>query len=247
MSDKEPISSRQPHALPPTTIQDEGWGFYEKLVRLPLFTGMSRDELGHVVEKTKFLFKKADKGCVIAQEGDPCGQFVFLIDGRVEMETWSADHSYCVFEEQKAFDCLQPEATFGVSQRFTHTFRAMTCCSLISINKTEVLRLASSSLIFRLNLLNLISTSLQKQSRQAWWALPRNLEERVCRFFSLHCRYEVGRKVFKIKMNTLAALLNDNRLHISQCLNELQTRGQLLLSRGTIVIPALEKLLQSNV
>ncbi len=45
-------------------------------------------------------------------------------------------------------------------------------------------------------------------------------------------------------MTRLAAELGDSRLNISHMLNELQRQGLLLLHRGRIEIPSLEKLLQ---
>jgi hypothetical protein len=56
------------------------------------------------------------------------------------------------------------------------------------------LRLTSDSLISRLNLLNLISTALQKRQRDAWHSVPHDLNQRICRFFVSHCMHPGGRK-----------------------------------------------------
>lgn len=218
-------------------------GRYGTLYRLPLFIGMSHDELEHVVAKTKFNFKKVDSSEVFIHEGDICGQLVFLVDGTVEAETHADDRSYSVLEQTSAPTILQPERAFGFQQRFVSSFRAVTPCSLITIDKNEIQRLASSSLIFRLNFINLISTALQKSRRLPWQHRPQTLEDRVIRFFANHCLHPAGPKVFKIKMETLAGELNDNRLHISQVLNGLQDAGLVRLQRGIITIPALEQLL----
>lgn len=226
--------------LPP--LGDGSRCYYGKLQRLPLFIGMSPDELSHVVEKTKFTFNKVAAGSVIVHEGDPCGRFIFLITGQVLMEARAADNRYTVIEEQKIYDALEPECAFGLSQRFTHTFRAVTDCSFVSFDKNEALHLTAVSLIFRLNVLNLLSTALQKEQRQTWHAATRTTAQRVIRFFNTHCRYPAGRKVFRIKMTTLAEELNCSRLQVSECLNDMKQRRWLSFSRGIITIPALEKL-----
>ena len=120
----------------------------------------------------------------------------------------------------------------------------MTPCNLIAIDKNETQRLATTSLIFRLNLLNLVSTAVQKSRRQPWQRCPITLEQRIIRFFVNHCLHPAGQKVFKIKMSTLGTEVNDNRLHVSQALNRLQDDGLLHLQRGIITIPTLERLLQ---
>lgn len=217
---------------------------YSKLSQLPLFLGMSRDEMDQVVGQTKFNFRKVEAGTTFIHEGEACGQFVFLVDGTAEATTFADDRSYSVLEQTSAPTMLQPERAFGVNQRFMSTYRAIGQCNLILLDKNETQRLADSSFIFRLNLINLLSTALQKSHRQPWRHCPLPLEERIVRFFAVHCLHPAGQKVFRIKMQTLANELNDNRLHISQCLNALADAGLLRLQRGTIIIPAIERLLQ---
>jgi CRP-like cAMP-binding protein len=218
-------------------------GLYSKLVALPLFMGMSQEELHEVVSVTKFEFMKYTAGEVVAQEGDLCGRLLLLVDGMLEVVTPADDHSYMVYETSGAPAVLQPECAFGFSQRFTRTFTARSSCSLISIEKKEILTLTDNSLIFRLNLLNLISTALQKRQRDVWHSVPHDLNQRICRFFVTHCMHPAGHKVFKMKMTRLAAELNANRLQVSRALNAMQDARLLTLRRGIIEIDSLEKLL----
>lgn len=217
-------------------------GLYDKLLMIPLFTGMSKNELEQIVEKTKFLFRKVEKGNYVAREGDICARLVFQLDGCLLVETHSADHSFSVAEEQTGCHILQPECAFGLRQRFVHSYQALTACNLISIDKSETLRLASDSLIFRLNLINILSTSLQKESSKTWRQAPRSLEDRIVRFFVDHSIHPTGRKIFKLKMERLAEELNESRLNVSRCLNAMQRRGWLRLNRGLIDVAALEHL-----
>ena len=45
-------------------------GVYDKLLMIPLFTGMGKDELEHIVAKTKLLFQKVEKDEVVVSEGE---------------------------------------------------------------------------------------------------------------------------------------------------------------------------------
>lgn len=220
----------------------ENFGLYNKLITLPLFIGMSHEELERIIAQTKFDFQKFEAGSIIVKEGQKSGQLLLLVDGEVELSTSADDHGYTVYEEMRAPLALQPQHTLGLNQRYTCTAIALTACSLICINKTETLRLTSDSLIFRLNFLNILSTVLQKKIHQDWRSMPPNLEQRMLRFFLAHCQHPAGHKVFKINMERLAAEVNDSRLHISQLLNQFSSQGLLSLSRGKIVIPAIEKL-----
>ena len=215
---------------------------YHKLLALPLFTGMSQAELADVVAHTKFNFKTIQPDTGIVAEGDKSGSLVMLTNGRTAIRTKADDGGYDVTEETQAPAVIQPERLFGLGQRYTQNWTALTVCSLISVDKSEVLRLTSESLIFRLNLLNAISTQLQRKQREAWHSLPRSLDERLCRFFLAHCLHPAGEKTFHIKMTRLAKEVNDNRDHISMALHRLQDKGLVKLSRGQIVVHAIEKM-----
>ncbi|EFA43718.1 cyclic nucleotide-binding domain protein [Hallella bergensis DSM 17361] len=223
----------------------EDFGLYRKLITLPLFVGMGKDELERIIARIKFDFLKVMSGENIVSEGEKSGQLMLLVDGEVEVQTYAHDNGYVVCEYLNAPYTLQPERTFGLTQRYSSTIKALTTCSLVCINKNEILRLTSDSLIFRLNLLNTISTALQKRLRQDWKGFPQNLNQRIVRFFISHCTYPAGRKVFKIKMARLARELNDSRLHVSQVLNAMADDGLVILSRGKIEIPSVEQLLEA--
>ena len=216
---------------------------YEKLLLFPLFQGMSRDDLELVAGHTRFGFSKMKQGSTIVTEGDDCRQLLFLINGTLRVETMADDRSYMVVEQLEAPVILQPEVIFGYTQRYTHTYIAKTDVNLITVGKDEVLRLSEDFLVFRLNLLNMFATQTQKSSRLLWQHVPVTLEDRIVRFFAQHCIYPAGPKMFHVLMNRLAEELNDSRLDVSRALNALQRDGKIVLHRGRVEIPQMERLL----
>ena len=216
---------------------------YEKLLLFPLFQGMSRDDLEQVAGHTRLGFSKINAGTTVVADGDDCQQLFFMINGTLRVETMSGDRGYTVVEQLEAPVILQPEVIFGYTQRYTHTYIAQTDANFIAIGKDEVLRLSEDFLVFRLNLLNLFATQTQKTVRMLWQHVPDSLENRIVRFFAQHCLYPAGPKVFHILMNRLANELNDSRLDISRALNALQHEGKIVLRRGRVEIPQMERLL----
>lgn len=216
---------------------------YEKLLLFPLFQGMSRDDLELVAGHTRFGFSKMNSGSIVVAEGDDCRQLYFLINGSLRVETASDDRGYMVVEQLEAPVILQPEVIFGYTQRYTHTYISQTDANFIIVGKDEVLRLSEDFLVFRLNLLNMFATQTQKTARLLWQHVPDSLENRIVRFFAQHCLYPAGPKVFHILMNRLASELNDSRLNVSRALNALQHEGKIVLRRGRVEIPLMERLL----
>ncbi len=216
---------------------------YDTLLSLPLFLGLSRNDLHHAVGISKFDFMKAKEDELIVQDGDRCQHLFFLLTGDVNVITEADDHGYRIEEDITAPEIFQTERIFGLSQRFTHTYIAKNNCSIMRLEKQEIHKLSQELEIFRINLLNLISAQTQKMSRRLLRVPPKNLDERVIRFFETHCIRPAGEKTFYIKMSRIALELNDSRLNVSRTLNRLQGEGLLCLHRGRIHIPALEKLI----
>ena len=216
---------------------------YEKLLLFPLFQGMSRDDLEQVAGHTRFGFSKINAGSTVVAEGEDCRQLYFLINGSLRVETTADDGGYMVAEQLEAPVILQPEVIFGYTQRYSHSYIAQTDANFIIVGKDEVLRLSEDFLVFRLNLLNMYATQTQKTSRMLWQYVPDSLEKRIVRFFAQHCIYPAGPKVFHILMNRLASELNDSRLNVSRALNDLQREGKIVLRRGRVEIPLMERLL----
>lgn len=215
----------------------------DKLLQFPLFLGMSRDDLEIVAGHTRFGFLKLEAGKTVVKSGDNCNQLHFLINGNLRVRTNSDDYGYSVEEQMQAPNILQLESVFGYYQRYTHDFIAQTDVNFITIDKEEVIRLTEDFLVFRLNIMNHFATLTQKKMRQVWTRPPQSLEDRVIRFLVQHSTYPAGHKVFNILMTRLADEVNDSRLNVSRVLNEMQHKGMILLGRGKIDIPQLERLL----
>lgn len=216
---------------------------YDRLLQFPLFQGMSHADLMQVAGHTKFGFSKLAAGKRLAKEGDACEHLTFVTSGALTIETWSDDHACHVSELANAPYLVQPDCIFGLSQRYTSSYRANSDCNIITLDKQEVMLLLETQLVFRLNLINLMVSDVQRLRHSQWRSAPRTLRERITRFFFSRCIYPAGPKTFYILMNQLADDLNDSRLDISRALNEMQTDGLLTLHRGRIEIPMLERLL----
>lgn len=220
--------------------------FYDQLLRFSLFQGLSRAELLQMAGNTKFGFLKVPAGKSVVKEGDTCQMLYFLVSGQLTMVTRSDDRHYRVEEQLSAPWLLQPDALFGAHPRFSSSVHTVAASHFITLSKDEVLRLSDDFLIFRLNLLNLLSTLSQRRGHQQWRRTPGSLRLRIVRFLMDHCIYPAGPKMVYVLMEQLGHELNDSRLDISHALNALQADGLLVLHRGRIEIPSLERLISQS-
>ena len=216
---------------------------YDQLLRFSLFQGMSHADLMEVVTHTKLGFMKLQQGKHLVKEGDSCTHLTFLTHGSLQCETLSDDGGCRVVETVKAPYIVQPDRLFGLSQRYSSSFKADSPCNLITIDKQEVLLLLETQLVFRINLLNLLATEIQRLGHHPWQSATQTLRAALIRFFIQHTLRPAGAKTFHILMTRLGQEMRCTRQEISRELNQMQAESLLVLHRGRIEIPMLERLL----
>lgn len=227
-------------------LQDMAADIFYKLLSFPLFIGMGRRELENIVTKTKFSFHTLHEGDTIVDTDTRSGMMVMLTDGTAVATTFSDDKGYRVEEEINGPMLVQPEYVFGLAQHFSQLWKAKTVCHLITLDKQEILKLSDNSLIFRLNLLNLLSTQVQKRQALFWHAPLHTDEEFLRRFFLVHSIRPAGRKVVHIKISRLEKELNIDRRRLSAVLRQWEQQGLVEWTRGCLIIPALEKIINNS-
>lgn len=218
----------------------------DKLLMLPFFQGMSRNELYDIVEHTPFDFFTIQPGKHIVTDGTACTTLIFMLQGQLQSVSYANDKSYHICESMKAPCVIQPENLFGYHPHYTSSFVAESPCNFMAIHKKDVLQLTNSSMIFRLNFLNTFATASQKLRHTQWQPVTKGTESRILKFIADHCSYPAGKKVISIKMTDLAEQISESRLNVSHVLNHWQQKGLVELHRGTITIPKFEDLLRQT-
>ncbi|MEE3384092.1 MAG: Crp/Fnr family transcriptional regulator [Prevotella sp.] len=217
---------------------------FDRLLTLPLFLGMTHNDIEAIVDHTPLGFSKCGKGKIIIEDGEPCDHLRFLLQGECIATSTADDGSYSIGEVIKSPEVIQPECLFGLHQRYTKTLTSTSECSIVSIKKNDVTRLMSEFDIFRLNILNIMSTRTQRLSRHSWRKLPETIRQKIFRFIETRCSKPAGHKMLRIKMEVLADQIGESRINVSRCLNELEKQGILTHSRAIMDIPALERLME---
>src|SRR3712207_3327901 len=165
----------------------------DKLLMLPFFQGMSRNELYGIVEHTPFDFFTIEAGKAIVTDETACTRLIFVLKGQLQSVNYSNDKSYCMHETLKAPCVIQPENLFGYHPHYTSNFVADSTCNLMAIHKKDVLALTDSSMIFRINFLNALATTSQKLRSRQWQPIPKGTERRIIKFLTDHCSYPAGK------------------------------------------------------
>ncbi len=214
----------------------------ELLKEMPLFIGLSKNDLVNVVQNTHYNRKHYKKGSTIITEGDICDSLFIVTNGWICASTHNDNHAYRIEETIQSLIMLEPDKLFGMTTTYHSSYFAHTTCEAIEITKEEIIRLTEQYLIVRLNLLNIICRKTQHLEHLPWMKCTNNATSAIIAFVKKHVYYPAGKKVLHIKMLQLAKELGYSRLEISNALNGLADAERIILKRGIIEIPALQLL-----
>ena len=216
---------------------------YDNLLLLPLFQGLSISEFTTILEKVRFHFQTIQEGETFIRQGEACQQLCFLLNGKAVAQTMVEKPEYTLSETLDAPTLIEPQSLFGMQPYYTATYQAQTQVKVLTIDKNYIFTELDKYDIFRLNLLNILSSRVQTANQKLWNAYVGTLNEKVIRFITLRSQQPSGgEKMLKITMEDWANLIDETRINLSKLLNELQDKGLLQLKRREFYIPDFEKL-----
>lgn len=217
---------------------------YKKLLQLPLFQGLAEKDLTQILEKVRLRFEKYEAGSVIVRQGETCNKLIFILNGNIFSKAENEEHSYVFEEVFESPSVIEPYSLFGMRTEFTATYVAETEVDALIVDKSYILTYLATYEIFQLNYLNILSNRAQTVYKRLWRTHSTNTKQKIINFLHLRSSHKNGRKVLYIKMEVLAGLIDDTRINVSKALNELDEQQLVQLSRKTIVIPDINKLIE---
>ena len=219
---------------------------FERLLQLPLFQGLSIQELSDVMAHVRLNFVNYHAGDEIVVQGEPCKSLIYIINGDVCSEYRDAEHCLVVKEMLPKIGVIEPYNMFGMFQRYSRTYSFSTDGITLAIDKPVVLQRLMASTIVKINLLNIVCNRYQQTSHLLRNHPEQTISDKIHKFILAHSSIPRGYKEIHIKMTDLASHIHETRLNVSQTLNEMQKQGIVSLRRGCIVIPDIKAFTSSS-
>lgn len=216
---------------------------YDRLLELPLFQGHSREDLTAILAKTKVDFRNYRNGQTIACQDDPCRHIILLMDGEINLSRTSLHKDITFAEHFAAPQVIGAETIFGLRQNYTHTIKACGEVRTLMLGKQNITDHLFTFDVFRYNMLNLLTTRIQRSNHMLWASDERDTLPHFVALMKRNFIYHGGPKQIDGGMVALARMMTDTRIHISDMLNDLQSRSLLTIARKHIDIPHLENII----
>lgn len=135
---------------------------YEMIMDLPLFKGVSKDQISLFLEKTHIGFSNYSVGDVLAEPGEPVGMVRFVISGDLSI-IHPLDGAGITVEERSGFGkVLGADRLFGLAPGYPYKAVAKTKTSVMEFSKAQYVNLLHSDRIYMLNFFNYLSLRAQR-------------------------------------------------------------------------------------
>ncbi|MBP5628746.1 MAG: Crp/Fnr family transcriptional regulator [Bacteroidaceae bacterium] len=216
---------------------------YDRLLELPLFQGHSREDLTAILTKIKVDFRNYRAGQTIVGQDDPCRYIILLMEGDISLSRTSVRKDLTFVERFTAPKVIGAETIFGLRQNHTHAVKAVTEVKTLMLSKQNIIDHLFSFDVFRYNMLNLLTTRIQRSNHMLWASHEHDTLARFIALIKRNFTYHGGPKQIDGGMVALAHMMDDTRIHISDMLNYLQEKGLVVLARKRIEIPHLENII----
>lgn len=185
---------------------------YDTLLQLPLFQGLCKNDFTSILGKVKLHFRKYNADEIIVEQGEPCTELIFLLNGEISSQIVDEQKSYSLHETFGSPFVLEPYSLFGMHPNYIATYRARTDLNLVSIDKAFVLSELNNYEIFRLNYLNILSNRAQIAYNKLWNSYIGSPKEKIINFILSRSMYnpqiqisaesETKRSIFREKDKT---------------------------------------------
>ncbi|MCE2615664.1 MAG: Crp/Fnr family transcriptional regulator [Phocaeicola sp.] len=219
---------------------------YDTLLQLPLFQGLGKTDLTNILSKVKLSFHTYAPEETIVKQGDKCEELMFFLSGQLVAETEHADGNYTFSEVFLKPMVIEPYSLFGLHPNYHSTYKARHEVRMLIINKKYMLTELNHYEIFRINYLNILSNQVQNEHNKLHKVYTTGIRKKIINFLAIQALKPEGEKSIRIKMEDLANIIDETRINVSRELNDMQDKGLIELKRKSIIIPALEKLINAN-
>lgn len=221
---------------------------YERILQLPLFQGLTLEDMGLILGRVKLAFTTFGAGDTIVRSGASDRRLTFVLNGEVCRQTLSrtdgraagksVTRPYEFREYMSGPFVIEPYSLFGLDNRFLSTYTAVSETGVMSVSKNALLNHLCRYPIFATNYLNMLSLRSQLYNNTLWNEPNGNGDptDTVCDFFLRRFATPEGRKQVCITVRRLAAATGLTVPAVTAVLDSLSEQGIIRQEAGIITI-----------
>lgn len=201
-----------------------------------MFKGMSAGAIEEILSAVPCRIRKFKAGALISQSGEPVNSLMIVTSGTVKGEMVDDAGRVIKIEDIPAPGALATAFIFGNRNRFPVNVIAISDGEILSIDKTDFLKLLMRNDIILVNFLNMISNRSQFLSEKIKFLNFKTIKGKLAHFILQ--KAEDGRSAIILGMtqNDLADFFGVARPSVSRAIGELEQEGYIAAAGKSIRI-----------
>jgi len=219
---------------------------YKQLMQLPLFQGVSTEQITSLVEKLPFHFLKYRNGEQILQAGESCTHIKFIVSGRVCLETPFTHLRVTLRQLLSTPHVLAAEYLFGRETAYPYTAVADGACGILQLLKSDYIKMINSDKVFLFNILNYLSSGSQRSVSTLASTSDGSVAERLAQVVDLLTIAGATDISMRYKQKDLCTLLGTQRTTLVATLDRLKDQEIVDYDSNELRILDLNALLEQN-
>lgn len=218
---------------------------YRQLKQLPLFQGVSSDQLSQLIEKLPFHFLKFSDGEQIIAAGEQCTHLRFVVSGSVTLTTRLSHLNVELSQTLDAPSVLAPDFLFGRDTAYPFSATACGPAGILQLVKSDYVKMLQADKVFLFNILNCLSLYSQRLSGRLAAVKDGSVAERLVFFIESMAAPGAKHVELHFVQKDLCTLLGAQRATLLRALDRLAASGLLRHSQASIVIDDVRSLLEA--
>ena len=218
---------------------------YRQLMQLPLFQGVSTEQITALVEKLPFHFLKFKGGEQVFAAGDMCTHVKFIVSGKVRLETPFTHLRVMMKQTISTPHVLAAEYLFGRETVYPYTAIADGPSGILQLLKSDYIKMINSDKVFLFNILNYLSSGSQRNISTTVSTKDGSVAERLAVLMDSLVVTGATDISLQYKQKDLCSMLGTQRTTLISTLDKLQDLEILEYDSNAIRILDLRRLLDN--
>lgn len=216
---------------------------HEILVKSPIFKGLSRSEIIHIMNIVHFREKKVEKEELIIKKGEECNYLYIVIKGSVRGEMEEENGKILKVEDIYAPNSFATGFIFADNNKMKVNIIANEPTTIILFNKEDVIALLMQNKILLKNFLGIVSNKFTNLVQKIKILQMSSLDSKIAQYILKLSHQQNALNVSCAKTHQqLADYFSVTRPAFTRTMNKLVKQGLIETSRKEIKIVDIEGL-----
>ena len=208
-----------------------------------LFIGLSDESIKNVLKEIQYYIKTYSKGEIIANEDDECRSLSLVLSGTVEIQRLYSNGKYIVLSRILEGDVFGEALVFSKAKTYPATVIALSECTVLFINKNDVLKICSHEEKILENFISLLSDKVFILNSRVGGISFKSIRQKVINYILNESKEQKSNSIIlKNTKEEIASLLGIPRPSLSRELINLRDMNYIEFNRKKITILDIESL-----